>query len=91
MVIPNPEFHYNPKLFWDADETHAVATLPPGPNSPVGTVWIDLTRERYGLHGTPEPSAVGHSTSHGCVRLTNWDAARLAMLVAKGTPVHFVE
>jgi lipoprotein-anchoring transpeptidase ErfK/SrfK len=90
-VLRDPAFHYNPELFWDAEATDPMATLPPGPNGPVGTVWIDLTREHYGLHGTPEPSAVGHSTSHGCVRLTNWDAARVANLVSPGTPVHFVE
>ena len=90
-VIKNPTFNYNPDLFWDADPSHAKAKIPPGPNGPVGTVWIDITKEHYGLHGTPEPGQVGHTTSHGCVRLTNWDAEKLASLVQKGTPVHFVE
>jgi len=84
-----PKFHYNPALFWDAEPSHSKATLPPGPNSPVGVVWIDINVEHYGLHGTPEPSRVGHAQSHGCVRLTNWDAARLATLVRSGTPVIF--
>jgi len=54
-------------------------------------VWIDISKPHYGIHGTPEPSAVGHTASHGCVRLTNWDALRLAAMVGKGTPVEFVE
>jgi lipoprotein-anchoring transpeptidase ErfK/SrfK len=85
-VLRNPPFFYNPDLFWDADESHAKVKLPPGPNSPVGVVWIDLTREHFGIHGTPEPSKVGKTQSHGCVRLTNWDAEELAGLVEKGTP-----
>ena len=88
-VSRHPAFHYNPDLFWDADPTHAKAKIPPGPNNPVGVVWIDLSREHYGIHGTPEPGKVGHTQSHGCVRLTNWDAAYLASLVKKGTPVLF--
>jgi len=84
-----PVFHYNPDLFWDAKATDTKATIKAGPNNPVGVVWIALSLEHYGLHGTPEPSNVGHTESHGCVRLTNWDAARLAALVKPGTPVHF--
>jgi lipoprotein-anchoring transpeptidase ErfK/SrfK len=87
----NPTFHYNPDLFWDADPSHAKAKIPPGPNGPVGVVWIDISKEHYGLHGTPEPGRIGYSASHGCVRLTNWDALKLASLVQKGTPVIFVE
>jgi lipoprotein-anchoring transpeptidase ErfK/SrfK len=90
-VLRLPVFNYNPDLFWDADPTHSKATIPPGPNGPVGVVWIDISRRHYGMHGTPEPSQVGHSSSHGCVRLTNWDAERLASLVKKGTPVVFIE
>jgi lipoprotein-anchoring transpeptidase ErfK/SrfK len=88
---PNPVFHYNPELFWDADPSHSTAAIQPGPNNPVGVMWIDLTRDHYGLHGTPEPSRVGHTFSHGCVRLTNWDIMRVAALVAKGTRVVFEE
>lgn len=88
-VSRRPTFHYNPDLFWDADPTHAKAKIPPGPNNPVGLVWIDLTREHYGIHGTPEPGKVGHTQSHGCVRLTNWDALHVASLVRKGTVVVF--
>jgi lipoprotein-anchoring transpeptidase ErfK/SrfK len=90
-VARNPRFNYNPDLFWDADPSHAKARLPPGPNGPVGVVWIDINKPHYGLHGTPEPATVGHTTSHGCVRLTNWDALRLAAMVGKGTKVEFTE
>jgi lipoprotein-anchoring transpeptidase ErfK/SrfK len=85
-VIRNPEFHYNPDLFWDARAGDAKATLKPGPNNPVGLVWIDLSKEHYGIHGTPEPSRIGHTTSHGCIRLTNWDALELAAMIRPGLP-----
>ena len=88
-VSRRPTFHYNPDLFWDANPAHAKAKIPPGPNNPVGLVWIDLTKEHYGIHGTPEPGKIGHTSSHGCVRLTNWDALHVASLVRKGTPVVF--
>jgi lipoprotein-anchoring transpeptidase ErfK/SrfK len=87
----NPPFRYNPDLFWDADPSHTKATIPPGPNGPVGVVWIDISKEHYGLHGSPEPSQIGRSQSHGCVRLTNWDALRLAALMRPGTQVVFTE
>jgi lipoprotein-anchoring transpeptidase ErfK/SrfK len=86
-----PVFHYNPDLFWDAKPQDEKATLKAGPNNPVGIVWIGLNLEHYGLHGTPEPGRVGVTESHGCVRLTNWDAARLAALVKPGTAVLFRE
>jgi lipoprotein-anchoring transpeptidase ErfK/SrfK len=82
-----PVFHYNPSLFWDADPSHAKAKIAPGPNNPVGVAWIDLSREHMGFHGTPEPSTIGKTQSHGCLRLTNWDAMRLASLVGKGARV----
>jgi lipoprotein-anchoring transpeptidase ErfK/SrfK len=85
----HPVFHYNPDLFWDANPKDVSAAIKPGPNNPVGVVWIALNLEHYGLHGTPEPSHIGHTESHGCVRLTNWDAARVAALVKPGTPVIF--
>lgn len=74
-------FKYNPTLFWDAKKGEQKATLPPGPNNPVGRVWIDLSKPHYGLHGTPEPGHVGKTESHGCVRLTNWDVVNLASVV----------
>ena len=90
-VQKNPTFQYNPDLFWDADPTHAKAKIPAGPNNPVGVVWVDISRPHYGLHGTPEPSTIGKTTSHGCVRLTNWDAQKLSGLVKPGTKVVFAE
>lgn len=87
----NPTFRYNPRLFWNADPKDTKATIPAGPNNPVGLVWIDISKEHYGLHGTPEPSMIGRTQSHGCVRLTNWDALRLAGMVKPGTPVLFIK
>ena len=86
----NPPFNYNPELFWDAKPGDEKAKLPPGPNGPVGVVWIDLSKEHYGIHGTPNPETIGRAESHGCVRLTNWDAARLAQMVSGSTKVSFV-
>jgi lipoprotein-anchoring transpeptidase ErfK/SrfK len=87
----NPVFRYNPDLFWDAEPSHTKVTIKPGPNNPVGLVWIDISKEHYGLHATPEPATIGRSQSHGCVRLTNWDALKLAALVKPGTRVVFTE
>jgi lipoprotein-anchoring transpeptidase ErfK/SrfK len=88
-VARNPEFHYNPKLFWDVSDSKDKQLLKPGPNNPVGVVWIDLSKPHYGIHGTPEPSTIGRAESHGCVRLNNWDAAKLAGMVKPGTKVVF--
>jgi lipoprotein-anchoring transpeptidase ErfK/SrfK len=90
-VARNPKFHYNPDLFWDASATDAKATIAQGPRNPVGSVWIDLSKEHYGIHGSPEPSAIGYSQSHGCIRLTNWDSLELASLVKPGMPASLVE
>lgn len=84
-----PVFHYNPDLFWDASPAHSKAKIPPGPNNPVGVAWIDLSKPHYGIHGTPEPSHVGHVQSHGCVRLTNWDVHRVLEWAKPGTLVVF--
>jgi lipoprotein-anchoring transpeptidase ErfK/SrfK len=89
-VARNPPFSYNPELFWDVPDDEEKQQLPPGPNGPVGVVWIDLSKEHYGIHGTPEPQTIGRAQSHGCVRLTNWDAARLAQMVSPGVKVEFV-
>jgi len=80
----NPVFHYNPKLFWDAKPKSEKATIPAGPNNPVGAVWVDLSKEHYGIHGTPEPSKVGKTESHGCIRLTNWNAIEFAAAISPG-------
>jgi lipoprotein-anchoring transpeptidase ErfK/SrfK len=85
-VRRNPEFHYNPDLFWDAKAKDKKTTIPPGPNNPVGVAWIDLSKPHYGIHGTPEPSTIGKTQSHGCIRLTNWDVWELQQMVAPGTP-----
>lgn len=87
----NPTFHYNPELFWDVSNKKPKVHLPAGPNSPVGVVWLDLNKPHYGIHGTPEPHTIGRAESHGCIRLTNWDVARLAMMVKPGTPAVFQE
>jgi lipoprotein-anchoring transpeptidase ErfK/SrfK len=84
-VRRDPVFHYNPKLFWDAEPSHAKAKIQPGPNNPVGVIWIDLSKDHLGIHGTPEPRAVGKTQSHGCIRLTNWDALELGAMVKPGT------
>lgn len=88
-VAFNPPFAYDPSLFWDVLDHEEEQQIPPGPNSPVGVVWIDITKEHYGIHGTPEPQMIGRTQSHGCVRLTNWDAARLAEMVTGSTKVLF--
>src|SRR3954468_22930425 len=90
-VQQHPSFNYNPDLFWDASPGDRKATLQSGPNNPVGVVWLDLSKPHYGIHGTPEPSKIGHVESHGCVRLTNWDAAKVAGMVKPGTRVIFRE
>jgi lipoprotein-anchoring transpeptidase ErfK/SrfK len=88
-IFDLPTFNYNPDLFWDADPSHGKARIAAGPNSPVGVIWIQINREHFGMHGTPEPSKIGRTESHGCIRLTNWDVVRLASLVRPGTPVKF--
>jgi lipoprotein-anchoring transpeptidase ErfK/SrfK len=85
-VARNPTFKYNPALFWDADSDQAKATIPAGPNNPVGVVWVDLSKPHYGIHGTPVPANIGKTESHGCIRLTNWDATVLANAVRPGMP-----
>jgi lipoprotein-anchoring transpeptidase ErfK/SrfK len=89
-VDPNPIYHYNPKYHFKGVTSKKPFEIKPGPNNPVGIMWIDLSGDGYGIHGTPEPSRISKSESHGCVRLTNWDAVRLSKLVKKGVPVEFV-
>jgi lipoprotein-anchoring transpeptidase ErfK/SrfK len=88
-VTKNPTYHYNPKYEFKGVRTTEPFTIKPGPNNPVGMVWIGLSSEGYGIHGTPDPSKVSKSESHGCIRLTNWDALSLASVTAKGTRVNF--
>lgn len=89
-VVTNPSYHYDPKFQFKGVRTHRKLTIAPGPNNPVGLVWIDLTKASYGIHGTPHPEEIGKTQSHGCIRLTNWDALDLAKRVRKGTPVAFL-
>jgi lipoprotein-anchoring transpeptidase ErfK/SrfK len=84
-----PPFHYQPDLFWDAKDKAKDHMLPPGPNGPVGVAWLDLTKEHYGIHGTPEPTTIGRAESHGCIRMTNWDVMRLARMMKPGFPAKF--
>jgi lipoprotein-anchoring transpeptidase ErfK/SrfK len=88
-VAFNPEFVYDPKFAWKGVKAQQKLTVKPGPNNPVGLVWIDLSAPSYGIHGTPQPDAIGKTESHGCVRLTNWDAVALASMVRPGTTVRF--
>ena len=88
-ISKNPTYRYNPKYEFKGVSTTRPFTIKPGPNSPVGLVWIGLSGEGYGIHGTPDPSKVSKTASHGCIRLTNWDALSVASAVAKGTPVDF--
>lgn len=89
-AFPNPHYIYDPKKNFQQGKNRRKLTLPPGPNGPVGSMWIDLTKPTYGVHGTPEPSEISKTSSHGCVRLTNWDAAELgAIIVADKTTVSF--
>jgi len=87
----HPTYHYNPKYHFKGVQATSPFTINAGPNNPVGSVWIGLSDEGYGIHGTPDPGKVSKAQSHGCVRLTNWDAERLASEVKKGTPVAFVD
>jgi lipoprotein-anchoring transpeptidase ErfK/SrfK len=87
----DPGYTYNPKINFKQGENDKVLRIPPGPNGPVGSVWIALSKPTYGIHGTPEPSRIGKTNSHGCVRLTNWDASELAKLVSVGVTVEFLE
>jgi lipoprotein-anchoring transpeptidase ErfK/SrfK len=86
-VATNPEYRYNPKLFWDARAGEAKARIAAGPNNPVGLAWIDLSIDHYGIHGTPEPGKIGKTQSHGCIRLTNWDVMMVARSIARGAAI----
>lgn len=87
----NPHFKYQPKLFSEVPDDEPEADLQPGPNSPVGVVWIALSKPHYGIHGTSSPDTIGYASSHGCVRLTNWDALDVARRTVDGTPVEFID
>ncbi|MEE1612014.1 L,D-transpeptidase family protein [Microvirga sp. CF3016] len=90
-VAPNPNYTYNPDYAFKGVKAKEKFEIKPGPNNPVGSTWIDLSIESFGIHGTPEPEKVGKAYSQGCVRLTNWDVEELSKMVEKGTPVEFID
>jgi len=90
-INANPYYRYNPDYKFKGVKSKRAFKIKPGPNNPVGSQWIGLSEEGYGIHGTPNPSKVSKTESNGCVRLTNWDADRLAKLLKKGAEVAFIE
>lgn len=91
-VAKEPDYRYDPeKLDFPGVDLEKAVTIAPGPNNPVGRVWIELSREGYGIHGTPNPDDIRREASHGCVRLTNWDAIELANATSPGITVEFVD
>ncbi|RZG44548.1 L,D-transpeptidase family protein [Acinetobacter wuhouensis] len=89
-VAPNPWYGYSPSNFLQGNNRKPLS-LPPGPNGPVGNIWIGLSKKSFGIHGTPNPSAISKTASHGCIRLTNWDANDLGRKVKSGVTVKFLE
>ncbi|WP_407169597.1 L,D-transpeptidase [Bradyrhizobium sp. ORS 111] len=90
-INKNPIYRYNPKYRFKGVKSRKPFTIRPGPNNPVGSMWINLSAEGYGIHGTADPGRISKAASHGCVRLTNWDAHALAAVVKRGTPVIFLD
>lgn len=90
-IAENPVFTYSSSLSYADLPKGTRLRIPAGPNNPVGLIWIDLSKDHYGIHGTPRPEQISKRSSHGCVRLTNWDARELAFLVSPGTSVRFVD
>jgi lipoprotein-anchoring transpeptidase ErfK/SrfK len=86
-IVHYPWFNWDPEHFWNVDPKLAKAELAPGPNNPAGVAWIGLSKENYGIHGTPDPGNIRHGESFGCIRLTNWDVDELSHMVRRGTPV----
>ncbi len=85
--VKNPSFTYNPKLLKSAPKSAEKVDIAPGPNNPVGSIWLGLTKPHWGIHGTPNPSNVGHSETNGCIHMTNWDAERVSTLAKAGFKV----
>jgi lipoprotein-anchoring transpeptidase ErfK/SrfK len=86
--VRDPVFNFDPAKLNDNNPSHAKAKIAPGPNNPVGTVWMGLSKPNYGIHGTPQPQLVGRTETHGCIHLTNWDALKLSALAQPGIPVN---
>ena len=90
-ITPNPSFHYDPTLYHEVPDSEPDAHLPSGPNTPVGVVWMALSKPHYGIHGTPDPDSIGYASSHGCIRLTNWDAGEVEHRLSPGVQISFVD
>ena len=91
-IVPNPEYTFQPEMWPEVTEKiERPLRIPPGPRNPVGRCWIALSLPGYGIHGTPNPELIGKTGSHGCFRLTNWDALRLSKMLRINTEVRFVE
>jgi lipoprotein-anchoring transpeptidase ErfK/SrfK len=90
-IVHNPHFHYQPTLFAEVPDDEPEANLNPGPNSPVGVVWVALSKPHFGVHGTSDPDSIGYASSHGCVRLTNWDASDVAHRLQPGVQIEFLD
>jgi len=89
--VKDPAFYYDPALIWNAKPEHQKVKIAPGPNNPVGVVWLGLSKRHWGIHGTPEPAKVGRMETHGCLHLTNWDALKLSSIVSPGAVVEVGE
>lgn len=90
-IAPHPTYTYDPKKNFQQGKNTKKLILKPGPNNPVGAAFIALSKPTYGIHGTPDASKIDKTRSHGCVRLTNWNAQELAKMVMVGTPVNFID
>lgn len=89
VIQENPAYSFDPAKWPEVRNVHRKLLIPPGPRNPVGLCWVGLGLPGYGIHGTPAPEMIGKTGSHGCIRLTNWDAMRLGKMVSVGTPVTF--
>jgi lipoprotein-anchoring transpeptidase ErfK/SrfK len=86
--VRDPTFDFDPGKLNDNNPDHARAKIAAGPNSPIGVLWMGLSKRHYGIHGTPQPSLVGRIETNGCIHLTNWDALKLSALASAGIPVN---
>jgi len=90
VIVSNPTYQFDPAKWPEVRSIRQKLLLPPGPRNPVGLCWVGLSKNGYGIHGSPNPELIGKTGSHGCIRLANWDAVRLGKMVRVGTPVTFV-
>ena len=88
-ITENPAYRFDPSMWPEVKGINHALIIPPGPRNPVGLCWIALSLPGYGMHGSPAPEMIGKTGSHGCFRMTNWDALRLAHMIKPGTPVTF--